>query len=139
MEPPNAVTVVVMLLGHIETLDADLAQAQGHVLTLRAALEKIAAMSTCFRLLAENTRLQEDRSNLIAMAALLQTRLQPVGSPPPGGIMCLAQWVIEATVERIEKLEAENTKLKNALNSKPAVEGGYIRGTTGFSSIDGDD
>ncbi len=63
-------------------------------------------------LIARCEALAEDRMNLVAMAALIQTKLQPPGSPPPGGIMSLCQWVIDRTVEKIDALEARGKELE---------------------------
>mgnify|MGYP001583545167 CR=1 FL=1 len=62
----------------------------------------------CLRRSVED--LQEDRSSLIAMTTLIQVKLQSSGSPPQGGIMVLAQWVVDTTVERIARLEAQLEK-----------------------------
>lgn len=65
---------------------------------------------------AKIARLEEDRSNLIAITALIQSKLQPAGSPPPGGIMRLAYWIVETTVERIARLDAATVELQRSLS-----------------------
>ena len=70
-------------------------------------LDHAGLIRLCEQQAGKIAELGEDRSNLIAMTALIQTKLQSAGSPPPGGIMVLAQWVVDTTVKRIARLETD--------------------------------
>lgn len=57
-------------------------------------------------------RLEKEQSDILF---LIQTRLQPPGSPCPGGPVMLATWITGEAVKNIERLEKENAELKRKL------------------------
>lgn len=59
----------------------------------------------------EIERLEKEQSDILF---LIRTRLQPPGSPCPGGPVMLATWITGEAVKNIERLEKENAELKRA-------------------------
>ena len=53
--------------------------------------------------------LEKEQSDILH---IIQTRLQPPGSPCPGSLTMLVTWIADETVKRIERLEKENAELK---------------------------
>ena len=60
----------------------------------------------------EIARLEKEQGDILF---LIQTRLQPPGSPCPGGPVMLVTWIVDEVVKKIERLEEENAELKAKL------------------------
>jgi hypothetical protein len=58
-------------------------------------------------------RLEKEQGDILF---LVQTRLQPPGSPCPGGPVMLVTWITGEAVKKIERLEKENAELKRKLS-----------------------
>jgi len=56
--------------------------------------------------------LEAERRDIIG---LIQARLQPAGSPPPGSLRVLVSWIIDATLQRVADLQDANAGLRGAL------------------------
>jgi len=61
---------------------------------------------------ALRARIAELKEENISIVGMLQQRLQPGGSPPPGGAVQLADWITRSAVERISNLIAERDAAK---------------------------
>lgn len=98
----------------IADLRARLEQAEAKVNELTAELEKQKASAFETGELAlkrgfEIERLEKEQGDILF---LVQTRLQPPGSPCPGGPVMLVTWITGEAVKKIERLEKENAELK---------------------------
>lgn len=73
-------------------------------------------------LTTKDAEIKQLKHDLQVVVGLLQRRLQPGGSPPPGGVIELAEWITAAARDEIERLKSDlDSPCTNCLGSNDVI------------------